>query len=561
MAQPAGRARSLRQHLPVLGLLLAAVVLRLWGIGWGLPDQNRLFSYHPDEGVNLVNAVLEDGRRARPHLDIGFYNYGSFYFYLWQAGLAVNQTYGLIRLPDGGAPNPSAESVAAMLLVGRLIAALLGALTVLPVYLLGERLFGRKTGLIAAGAYAVMPAAVIHAHFATVDAPATFLAAVALACGARLLERQDSRTIVCSGLLSGLAAATKYNAGLVLLAPAAALLLGSKRAEQRTRWAPGLLAVSAAVGFLLGCPGVVLAWPKFWADFTFELQKSRVGMGLLFAETGPGWLYHLRLSLGYGLGAPLQVLVLAAVVFALVRHTRQDLYLLAFAVPFFVVLSLAQVRFLRYTLPLLPVLAVMAGRLLAEPWPRWPNVGRALAAAGGFVALAVLIYCVSLVRVMTAEDARDQAAAYLRGQARPGSRIAFATTPWFYSPPLAPEFTLPVAGDRRWDAIQALRLPWELRLPARGEEWDMRVLSPEPDFVVVSASESYHAERLRLPSALAFLASLREGYERLVFENRQSIFGVEVDRPERAPEDWLYIFPRVVIYRNTATAGTQGDRM
>jgi hypothetical protein len=89
----------------------------------------------------------------------------------------------------------------------------------------------------------------------------------------------------------------------------------------------------------------------------------------------------------------------------------------------------------------------------------------------------------------------------------------------------------------------------------------MRVLSPAPDFVVISASESYHAERLRLPGALAFLASLREGYERLVFENRQSIFGVEVDRPERAPEDWLYIFPRVVIYRNTADAGTHGDRM
>src|SRR5262249_5209579 len=57
-------------------LVIGALSLRCWGITWSLPNQDRLFSYHPDEGVNLVNGVLDRDRAPRPHLDLRFYNYG-----------------------------------------------------------------------------------------------------------------------------------------------------------------------------------------------------------------------------------------------------------------------------------------------------------------------------------------------------------------------------------------------------------------------------------------------------------------------------------------------------
>src|SRR5207244_2053518 len=56
--------RNLPPNLAVLALVILALALRLWGIGWSLPNQEHLFSYHPDEGVNLVNGVLAAlGRR------------------------------------------------------------------------------------------------------------------------------------------------------------------------------------------------------------------------------------------------------------------------------------------------------------------------------------------------------------------------------------------------------------------------------------------------------------------------------------------------------------------
>lgn len=546
-------------------LFCLALALRLWGITWGLPDQNHLFSYHPDEGVNLVNGVLESGV-PRPHLDLGFYNYGALYFYLWQGAVALNRTYALLSLPSTGAPNVSSpESVAAMILVGRLLTAILGAGAAWAVFALGNRLFGKATGLVAATTYAVMPAAVVHGHYATVDVPATFFVTVALVFGARLLAASRRRDGVLAGLFCGLAAATKYNCGLVLFAPLAALLLRRRFSIPRSDvssqwggpwpgntgmgvgyWEPLIVLASAAAGFVIGCPGVVLNWPRFSADFSYELKKSGEGMGLLFAETGSGWVYHLTSSLYFGLGPVLLGFTLAALGFALVRHTRQDWYLLAFLIPYYLLIGYAQVRFLRYVIPLFPVLAVFVGRFVSEPWPGKPVVGRVLAVLGGVVGLVTLLYSLSLDQLMAQPDARDRALAYIRQNVPRGKTIAFATTPWYYTPPLVPEFTAPSPAVRR-RAAEAFT-DYVLRLPEPGTEWDKKVFEPMPDYVLLSNIESADAIRVNWAPARPFLEVLKAHYVPRVFENERLLWGIRWENPQYAPNDWLYIMPRIALY-------------
>ena len=543
-AAPTDRVRRL--HASILaGIVLLGLALRLWGIGWGLPGPSRLGSYHPDEGVNLLNAVLEHGE-PRPHLDLGFYNYGSLYFYAWQAGVAVNRAYGLAKVPPTapGLP-PAPDSFGAMILAGRFLTALFGALTIWAVFALGNRLFGASTGLGAAALYAVMPAAVVHGRYATVDVPATFCVTVALALGARLLTRTDPRACAAAGLVCGLAAATKYNVALVVFAPLAALYLRRKLAGGTPPSAPWIVLGAAVVGFVVGCPGALLNGPKFVQDFTFELTKSGRGMGLLFVNTGSGYVYHLSRSLRYGLGEPLLVACLAAGAFACARRSRQDAYLAAFALPYYLVIGYAQVRFLRYTVPLLPVLAVLAARMavdgVATPRPAM-RLASLLVAIGAAFALYVSI---SHDAMMAGVDARDRAAEDIRRSLRPGGVVAFATTPWFYSPPLLPEFTAPIGGDARRRLILAANAA-SLRLPAEGREWDLSVLqAPEPECVVLTAAETYNAERLRLPDAMAFLARVRARYRATVFQNECGVLA----RPDDAPEDWLYAWPRVSVYR------------
>lgn len=539
-----------RCALPACLVAALALGLRLWGIRWGLPSGADVSSYHPDEAVNLFQGVLDHGN-LRPHLDLGFYNYGSLYFYLWQAAAAINQSYGLVRAPGAGInlAEGATATVGAVLLVGRILTALLGTLTLWPIYEAGRRLYSRSAGLTAAVCWAILPAAVIHGHFATVDVPATFFVACALAFGARMLREPSWRFAVAAGACAGLAAATKYNCGLVLfgLLTAAFLAKGS-----RTRLCMAAAAVGGCVAaFLIACPAVWMSWPRFWADFTFELQKSQQGMGLLFQSTGNGYVYHFVSSLRYGLAMPMLALCVVALVVAAVRVRRPgNLYLFGYLAPYYLVIGAAQVRYLRYVIPILPVLVLFVGGWLGEPHAEARALRRAVRALGALAVMMTVLITMALCSTMAGGDARDAARAYVASHLPSGSIIAFATTPFYYTPRLTPAFGAPTSGSARRQLILEGAGPFVFRLPAQDTEWDESVLAaPKPDAVIVSDLETQDAERLHYLPAVHFLQQVRNAYEPVVFENMPTVCGLRLGKPAVLPNDWLYIYPRVTVYR------------
>jgi len=545
----------------IIGLGLA---LRLWGIGWSLPDaRHPLATYHPDESINLNAARAAD----IPHgqFDIQFYNYGAFYFYLVSFAQTFGRGWGLIpttpnlSIPQGAQPTAAqwatlAPENAALFLTGRIVTALLGAATIPLLFALGRRLYGTRVGLTAALLYAIAPLAVQHAHFLTVDVPATFFVTLALLWAARLWKQPDWKNVIWAGVWAGLAAATKYNTGCVLLAPLVALALArpsGERANHLPLKLAALIGVTAAA-FLIACPGPWLDWNAFWngtypgSGVRYELfEHARTGHELLFVDTGPGWWYHLTASLRYGLGEPLLLLALAGFVFACIRRTPQDGILLSFFLLYYFTTSLSAVRFARYMIPLLPVLCLWAARLLAEPFPQ-RRLRQALAAIGTLVALYTLLLAFSFNLSMTGRDPRDQAADYLERNAPQGASIAFARIPWFTSPPLSPLFGLPAAPQRAKAAAETTR--FTLRIPP--VEWDTSVLSPPPDYVVLSNLETVNAvTRLHLPGPVRFVRSIPANDTRLVFAP-PTLLGLPPNREGvGVPEDLLYTRPLLTLYR------------
>src|SRR5258708_4219506 len=56
---------------------------------------------------------------------------------------------------------------------------------------------------------------------------------------------------------------------------------------------------------------------------------------------------------------------LPGVVWAMARHTLEDGLLLVFALPYYLLIGGAEIKFARYVVPILPVLLLFAARLLA----------------------------------------------------------------------------------------------------------------------------------------------------------------------------------------------------
>ena len=586
----AGSKRAIRIHASSAALVslivLLGLTLRLWGIGWSLPNaQHPRATYHPDERVNLNAAQTVD--IARGQFDTKFYNYGAFYFYLANFAQTFGRGYGLIPATPPLPPDTTlskseqmarqAPENAGLFLAGRVMTALLGTATIPLLYALGSRLYRRRTGLAAALLYALAPLAVVHAHFSTVDVPATFFVTLALLFAACLLTTPTRKNYVLAGIACGLCAATKYNTGLVLIAPLAAHLLhrqanpgGLDSAlpdSERTACSPApsprfrflntkaggdgilLLCGAALLSFLIACPGPLLNWDVFWngtypgTGVRYELfVHSREGHGVQFEQTGLGWWYHLVVSLPYGLGVPLLLLSLAGLIYACRKRTQGDVILLAFFLLYFGTTGLSAVRFARYMLPLFPVLCLFAARIACETYAN-AFARRALPALGAATGLLTALYTVALVSHMAQPDPRDLAAAYLNEHAAPGTSIAFAKIPWFFSPPLSPRFGELAAPVRAQAAQEVTR--FQLRISP--QEWDPSVLSPAPDYVLVSNLETaQEVDRLNSPVAVAWMQAIPQNYGRKTFGDAD-VFGLP---PNRAiiPEDLLYILPVLTVY-------------
>ena len=576
-----GRDWRVAVALSFVGAL--ALFLRLWGIGWSLPDpRHPLATYHPDERINL-NAVQ---RVDIPHLklDTGFYNYGTFYFYLVSLSHTVGQSYNWIPVAPPTAANTETEylqlhqrETAGLFLAGRVVTALMGAATVIPLYLLGKRFYGTKVGLFGALFYGIAPLAVVHAHYLTVDVPAAFFATLALQQSSRLLSaiapQTDSNTttpknvwreLLLCGVWTGLATATKYTACIVLIAPITALFLASRSRVgvatatpelelKRSRTSFNLrftaLLCATIVVFLIACPGPWLNPHAFWegdlpaSGLRYELfEHSRTGHGLLFVNTGLGWVYHIAVSFPFGLGLPLTALAFAGAGYACWKRSPADWMLLIFVTVSFALTGLSAVRFARYLIPLYPALCLLGARFALEPFcTGW--LRKTAPIFGLFVALYTFAYSFTLVRAFTLPDPRDVAADYLDKNAKQGASIAFAKTPWFFSPPLSPFFGAPDPRKRIAAAAEVTR--FQLRIPA--SEWDVSVLTPPADFVILSSFETQHeVNRLHLSEPVRFVEQVKSQYRPRVFEP-SAVLGVNRN-DLNLPEDLLYSLPVMTVY-------------
>ncbi len=526
--------------LTAAGIVLAAAALRFYGLRWGLPNDLHAYSYHPDEFriVDSARVVLQAGIPS-------FYNYPSLFVYLSAAAIAIANGLG-------------ASTTLGAYLAARSVAALMGTAAVAATYWAGKRLFGGWAGVVAALVVCVAPLHVQQAHFATVDVPSTLFVATALGYAGMILVRGAWADFVLAGVMAGLAAGTKYNAGLILLAPLAAHFLAGRRGVRSGRmW--GMIGCAAAA-FVASTPGIVLRWSDFWLGLMTEMRHSAQGQGLLFAGTGNGLLYTFTSSLWNGLGPGLAVPLLAAGAFALWRREKRALVILAFAIPYYALISASHVRFARYALPLFPAAALLCAWAVHEWLPR-PAPTRPARAVWGiviaFCAAAIassLIYAVALDVLFALPDARDDAARWIQAHVPRGSAVGVIDVPWFYSPPLGPEIGF---GTRAMREEAARTTPYDLivfaRCPVPGC-WAESVTAPQ--WVVLSDYETADAQRLREDRLLD--ASKREQVDRILTDvglvekeyERRAGFGGRLGAPgsSRLPHDMRYADPEIAIY-------------
>lgn len=623
------RRRRLKLALGLLALTLAAAALRLYGIRWGLPHPGRYYPYHPDESV-VIYAITQLGPFRGDFLPT-FYNYGSLYLLLCRVAIDFAAGYGFLNATPKSMP-VWIYDFAKMILIGRLVAVILAVGTVVLTALTARRLYGARAGWLAGLFLAVAPMHVVLAHYMAVDVPSAFFTALclflcALALPPRTVDRRTAagdvpfraRTWLAIGAAAGLAASVKYNAGVVVLAGLVPLSLqyplpvGPRQADGRevggaagrswAAWLAGgaLLAVGAIGALLLATPGIVLESKRFWMDLSYELEHSRRGHGDIFRYLPPAWVYHLKMSLSLGLGWPLLATSLSGVAWALWRRRPAETLLLLAIVPYYLVLAPADLRFVRYVVPLLPPLCILAAgflvwvaarcrlaanprarRVRPAPQPMPPRRGRivalmALYAFAMFIVGAASTSSLAHDRVLAAEDPREAAARFVLTEMEDGEMLALAADPWFQTPPIDPsagcvKVATPFGGPPAWNVgsgsssgtIEPVPFYGGWLLAPRGSPHDGGRISPEalsrfkPKRVVITDYDYADPLRIRENDAkysksdatLRLWDELKRSYHlEREFRARPELGGLEWFRRETPPHDWAYFMPTIQVYR------------
>jgi 4-amino-4-deoxy-L-arabinose transferase-like glycosyltransferase len=458
----------------------------------------------------------------------------------------------------------------------------LGTATVPLTFALGRRLFGERVCWIAAFFTAVAPGLVVFGHYMTVDVPSAFFSTLALLAAAAALEKARSEQvrpamiwIAAAGVAAGLAAGTKYNAGLALMpviVPAWALW----KSDRRGNAVAGLVlsGVAAGAGFLLSTPGVLLETPRFIHDFGVELSRNASGQGMIFQGTMPGALYHLWVTLPISLEWPLYLLSLAGVVVSLRRRRPEDALLWLFILPAFLALAGAERKFVRYVVPLISPLCVLAARAVDEGLQT--RLSAVWKAPGGLAALGAVAATIAYLGVISRTDPRDRAADYLRSHAAAADVVALASDPWpLWTPPVDPTAACKqgqyLGGPPVWEVNKPRdAAPTPFQLPS-----GFRVLSPRPNtgalavpllnqyrprYVVMADYEWEDPERLRRADpnfqsgVLDLKAALSDYHVAADFRPRPSLLGFTWWSRGIPPHDWRYYMPELRIYERNADA-------
>ena len=339
-------------------------------------------------------------------------------------------------------------TVPGFFMAGRVLTAVIGSLSVLAVFAIGKRLWSISAGLVAALVLALLPFHVAHSQYVTTDVTSAFLVLLAFAAAVWVAQAGRWHAYVLAGLLAGLAASTKYNAGVAALMVVVAHGLFWR--GQSLRQLPRLVSAGAAAvgGFVLGTPFALLSWPEFWRGLTGQVGDYSAGQHGDFTGAW-NWRGYFNFFWNEGL-QPSGMLVMLIGVVVLLRHRAHvGVVWLSFVVPY-MLLHIAQgSHFIRNMVPV--------GVLAALP------IGVGVAAIGQWAAqrmprlrTVVVVFLLALLLVPAASDTLRAQVRQARGDTRvqltdwidahvpPGARIAAELRP------------LPGPLESRWTAIDSL---------------------------------------------------------------------------------------------------------
>lgn len=376
--------------LGVCALTLLAAILRLWGIGFALPQM-----LEDDGGVIVQQVALMRGEGGAPELDE---NWG-LYPHLVARIAAIAPGGGVAPVPGASLADHLA-SAAAPHVHARRVVALLSLLCVPATWLLARRFMTDGFALLAA---ALVAASLLFTTFAAESRPhaaAAAFAVLAVVASLRLAERGDLASYAWAGIAAGLAIASLQSGIAVLLPLATAHFLRQRDPARRSN---GGVLVALAITALCFALFYARSSEAAGAGEVFHLDPGKkslrfFGHNVFIGEFDGGGFVTVLWSL-WSFEPLTAVLALAGLAAWLVSiRGRIDAYdwfakptlavVLSYVLPYLCAIGMYGRTYERFALQLVPFAACLAAYGAMRAFDRLPRA----AARTTFLAMIALLF-------------------------------------------------------------------------------------------------------------------------------------------------------------------------
>lgn len=331
-------------------------------------------------------------------------------------------------------------------------------------------------------------------HHGMYDAPGAGAAMLALWAASTYVRTRAARHLVLAGVLAGLATSCKLNLAATVPAVLAAPLVATSGRRVRDVILAG---VAAGLGFAATTPEIVLETARMRAYLAVYIPTQHA----VLSNAAGGGGNRLVETLSSGVGWPGLVTACAGLVLAAIARERTLAPLIAFVAAYGVILLRSPLVLLRYALPIVGPLAVLAAYALARMRRPARRVTTLVLIALG------LPGNVAYVRLLAREDTRTEAAQLVEAEWARGGRVVMGANRILasYTGPDLPQLPrydggLPVDVER----MLAARVP---RCVAPLETTDDAALARVAGTLVVT-SDAPNATFARASTPPALLAAL-----------------------------------------------------
>lgn len=471
--------------------------LRIYGLNW---DQGH--HLHPDErAITLatlplkIPATLSEFLSVQSPLNPHFFAYGSLPMYLLK-GISTLSTpfYTLSSSYDG------------INLIGRFLSALFDTGTVFLIFIIGKKLFSKTIGLIASFFYAISVFPIQAAHFYAVDTTLTFFVLLTLYTLIIFYEKPNKKMAMLSGILIGASLATKTSALVLMVSFGAALisdfvLIFIKNPHRPKIWLPHIpklikilfiegiiIAISTFASFLVLEPYALLDFKEFWRQTLEQSKMTHDAFTFPFTLQYVGkipYLYELKNIFLWGQGpilATLSFLGVFYVLFLIITKDKQkkwaqEFILLIFLLSYFVVVGKFAVGWMRYMLPLYPLLCLFGAILAYKLFIIFKGKFRYWKLVVCIFIGSILVWPLTFMHIYTKPNTRVVASEWIYKNIPANSVIA--REHW--------DDGLPIGGKIFY---KTLELPiYEMQNPIR--ETEIYQTIQEADYIIIASNRLY----------------------------------------------------------------------